>query len=302
MKKPNLFIVGAAKAGTSSIYNYLSSHPDVYMSPIKEPNFFGSDIKWENFRDDHKINTILDFDKYFSNKILKQKHIAFVEDINLYMKLFRDSEDFKVLGEASTSYLYSSLAAKEIYEFNPSAKIIIILRKPLERTISHYLMDSRYKKITSENMLEDLIEDFENPHKGYCISNLYLDLSLYYEQIKRFTNVFPKEQVLVKDFYDLKNNPQKFMHDIFKFLNLNKHDIHYNVNFNKTTRPKNIFVKKLSSLKWLIPEKLKKIIVSNITLFYEPVSKDIANSDIKDYISKCTNDDWEKVNKFLKDN
>lgn len=46
MKKPNLFIVGAAKAGTSSIYNYSSSHPDVYMSPIKEPNFFGSDIKW----------------------------------------------------------------------------------------------------------------------------------------------------------------------------------------------------------------------------------------------------------------
>tara|TARA_B110000503_G_scaffold40688_1_gene66860 strand:- start:10525 stop:10686 length:162 start_codon:yes stop_codon:yes gene_type:complete len=48
--------------------------------------------------------------------------------------------------------------------------------------------------------------------------------------------------------------------------------------------------------------KVKKIIVSNIMLFYEPVSKDIANSDIKDYISKCTNNDWEKVNKFLKDN
>lgn len=302
MKKPNLFIVGAAKAGTSSVYNYLSSHPDVYMSPIKEPNFFGSDIKWENFREDHKINTSIDFDKYFSNKILKQKHIAFVEDINLYMKLFRDSEGFKVLGEASTSYLYSSLAAKEIYEFNSSAKIIIILRDPVDRTISHYLMDSRFRKITSENMLDDLIEDFENPHKGYCITNLYLDLSLYYEQIKRFTNVFPKDQILVKDFYDLKNNPEKFMYDIFKFLDLINHDIDYNVNFNKTIKPKNVFVKKLSSLKWLIPEKLKKIILSNITLFYEPVSKDIANSEIKDYISKCTNDDWKKANKFLRDN
>ena len=192
MKKPNLFIVGAAKAGTTSIYKYLSEHPDIYMSPIKEPNFFGSDISWEDFRHDYKINTQLDFDKYFSKKKLIHKHIAFIEDINLYMKLFRNGEDFKILGEASTSYLYSKLAAKEIYKFNPTAKIIIILRDPLERTISHYLMDYSSKKYKTKNILEDLKKDFYSSKKGYGITNLYIDLSLYSEQILRYIKIFPK--------------------------------------------------------------------------------------------------------------
>ena len=68
--KPNLFIVGAAKAGTTALVHYLNQHPIIYFSPIKEPHHFSTDIKWEDFREDHKKNTFVDFNKYFKQKVL----------------------------------------------------------------------------------------------------------------------------------------------------------------------------------------------------------------------------------------
>lgn len=88
--KLNLFIVGAAKAGTTSVYNYLKQHKDVYVSPIKEPNYFGSDINWHNFRKDFKINTKVDFEEYFSENDLDEKHNAILDSEENYLKLFRN--------------------------------------------------------------------------------------------------------------------------------------------------------------------------------------------------------------------
>ncbi|MDG2357844.1 MAG: sulfotransferase [Polaribacter sp.] len=293
--KPNLFIVGAAKAGTSSVFNYLNTHPDVFMSPIKEPNFFGSDIKWENFREDHKRNTKLDFDKYFSKQILSKIHIAFVKNKKYYMSLFRNSETFKIRGEGSTSYLYSTLAAKEIYEFNPNAKIIIILREPVDRTVSHYLMDYSRKNKKKINILEDLKSDFTTLDKGYCISNLYIDLSLYSEQILRYIDVFPKEQLILMNYDDLKNNPTRFMFAIFKFINVKELKINVKQSFNVTQQPKNRIVKMAALLEGILPVRLKNILLTKKELFYKPVYKDIVTQDSLDYIKNNVEEDWEKV-------
>jgi hypothetical protein len=300
MKKPNLFIVGAAKAGTTSIYKYLSEHPDIYMSPIKEPNFFGSDISWEDFRHDYKINTQLDFDKYFSKKKLIHKHIAFIEDINLYMKLFRNGEDFKILGEASTSYLYSKLAAKEIYKFNPTAKIIIILRDPLERTISHYLMDYSSKKYKTKNILEDLKKDFYSSKKGYGITNLYIDLSLYSEQILRYIKIFPKKQLLFLNFEDIKENQNTVMSNLFDFIEVENIEIENKNSFNTTKEPKNVLAQKLYSLKWLFPRVLKSLINTHFyNVFFKQVSKNIISNETIDFINNQVKNDRTLVKKIL---
>jgi hypothetical protein len=97
LKNPNFFIIGAEKAETTSLYIYISAHPDIYISLIKEPNFFCSDIKKQIFVEDYKYNTKLYFDEYFAKEILEVKHIAFVENMKHFIGLFRNSEIFKIL-------------------------------------------------------------------------------------------------------------------------------------------------------------------------------------------------------------
>ena len=103
-KKPNLFVVGVARAGTSSWHNYFKQHPDIFMSEEQRPNFFGE-------YDD--VNR-----KYFDAE-------------EKYLDLFKDVKNEKVIGESS--HLFGSLnAPREIKKFNPNSKIIVILRNPVD--------------------------------------------------------------------------------------------------------------------------------------------------------------------------
>lgn len=142
-KKPNFFVVGAAKAGTTSIYHYLKSHNDIYLSPIKEPHFFSTDIKIQDFTSTYKKHTFLDLDSYFKEKPYEELALSFVKDMEQYYKLFEDHKNEKAVGECSPSYLYSEKAALNIFNFNKDAKIIISLRNPIKRAYSHYLMALR---------------------------------------------------------------------------------------------------------------------------------------------------------------
>lgn len=109
MKKPDFFIVGAAKCGTTAMYEYLKEHPEIFMpEDAKEPNYFGSDMN------------------YKSSRLTEEQ----------YLSLFSDAKNEKRIGEASVWYLYSKLAASEIKEFCPSARIIIMLRNPVDMLYS----------------------------------------------------------------------------------------------------------------------------------------------------------------------
>jgi hypothetical protein len=159
MDKQMLFIIGAAKAGTTTLQSMLNKHPEIYFSPIKEPNHFCTDIKIENFTKEYKRNTFLDTDKYFSEKELKPLQLSFVKRREQYLQLFKDAEqEHKILAEASTSYMFSEIAAHEIYKFNEEAKILVILRNPAERAFSHYLMGLRYG-YTTKNFREEIEND-----------------------------------------------------------------------------------------------------------------------------------------------
>ena len=103
--KPNFFIVGGPKCGTTALYTYLKNHPEIFMSRIKEPQFFAADI----FCDQRTVQTLAD-----------------------YLSCFAAARNEKRIGEASTAYLGSRNAAQEIKAFNPNAQIIIALRNPVE--------------------------------------------------------------------------------------------------------------------------------------------------------------------------
>ena len=165
---PNFIVVGAAKAGTTSIYQYLSQHPQVYLSPIKETNYFAKDIPLDKIRKDYYKGGELDVAAYVATNLEEQIHIAFVSQWEHYQKLYKNVKDQKAIGEISNSYLHSSVAAKEIYAVNPDMKIIMILRDPIKRAFSHYKMTLRVG-LVKDTFYEEVQRDYAAREKGFRV-------------------------------------------------------------------------------------------------------------------------------------
>ncbi|MFC2114784.1 sulfotransferase [Bacteroidota bacterium] len=235
--KPNFFIIGAAKAGTTSLYRYLNQHPGIYFSPVKEPNFFSTDIKPESFKSDYRKQTPILGNKYFKDKPLKDVHLSFIRNEDYYFQLFENVKKETAIGECSTSYLFSTQAAKEIYSFNPDARIISILRNPIERALSHYLMGVRFG-YTSKPFRETIEEDMRAKEKGWGISKLYIELGFYWEQLQRYIDLFNKNNLRFYLTDELTNNPQQLLSDVYHFLEVEDMEIQDNGKFNEARIPK----------------------------------------------------------------
>lgn len=233
MKLPNLFIVGAPKCGTTSIYEYLSQHPDVFMSPIKEPQFYNTDKKYNR---DSQEN---------------------------YYKLFVEANSEKYLGEASPMYLYSKAASENIKALHSNAKIIIMLRRPADIVYSMYHQNLKNGVETAKSFQRAL--DLEEVRKkGELIPNNYQDVErLYYSEypkyeqhIRRYINTFGEENVFIKLFDELNENTEKVVSEICNFLDINPDFKYQNVIYNKA---------KQNRLNWLHrlykypPNSVKKI-------------------------------------------
>lgn len=298
--KPNLFIVGAAKAGTTSLFNYLKNHKDIYSCPIKEPNYFNTELKLDNCR--QEIQNKIHLNKnYFTSSKLKIKHSACIDNLEEYLKLFEAADSKKIIIESSTSYLPSSNAAKEIYNFNSESKIIIILRDPVSRKISHYNMDLSAGK-NSGNMLIDLKNDYNLKKKGYFISHMYLDLSLYYAQVQRYLNVFPKEQILILRYEDLLNDRDNFLKKTCKFIEIDYDKLQLTdvKVFNKTKIPRNNIMKFFLNFKSVLPSFIKSRMMFLKNIFLKNYEKDNIPQITLDYIKNIVDDDFKKTNILLK--
>lgn len=215
----DFFIVGAAKCGTTTLADYLAAHPQVCFNPIKEPNYFATDIQPEKFSKAFKQNLGKSVEEYFRKDFPAARQIAFVQKESDYDRLFSLCEGSKLKGEASTSYLYSETAAEEIFRHNPKAKIVYILRHPLDRLRSHYGMALKYGFVKG-NLLEEVKIDMTRAEKGWGVSELFVELGLYAGQVERYHSLFPKEQILALRFEDLKTNPQQVYRQLCSFLEI----------------------------------------------------------------------------------
>src|SRR4030095_16894354 len=199
-KLPNFFIVGAPKAGTTSLYHYLKRHPEVFMSPVKEPNFFSYD------------ETIK------QNLYHKEKGVGTMEE---YLRLFENANGHhKVIGEASVSYLFYPSVPHKIKELVPDAKIIMSLRNPVDRAFSHYYME--YKLGYVDIPLEQIIERKTTHRNGDLYYQQYIELGLYTEQVKRYFDVFGRDNVRVFIYDDIAENVEKMILSLFDFLTIDK--------------------------------------------------------------------------------
>jgi hypothetical protein len=194
---PNFFIVGAAKAGTTSLYAYLTEHPEVFMSPRKEPHFFSL------------FEMRPEFDNFDPP----------VRDPRAYQELFLGSEGRKAVGEASPSYLCDPDAAIRIKSAVQDAKIVISLRNPVQRAYSAYLMEYSAGRETLP-FRQALEADERRTEKGWGVSFGYVELGLYAEQVEHYLEVFGRGQVLVILFEDLIRETATVMQQVARFLDV----------------------------------------------------------------------------------
>jgi len=222
--KVGVFIVGAPKAGTTSLFHYLDAHPEIKMSSTKEPD-------------------------YFSDKELNEQGLYYgsyrVENLQKYNSLFLGREDEKIMGEGSVSYLFYPKVPVRIKEYNPKSKIIIMLRNPVERAFSHYLMDYRLG-LTSKSFESEFQQE-----EGLNFQQYFL-LGNYSSQIKRYFEVFEKKNIHIIWYSDVKKNAEKEVKNVFDFIGV---DSSFKVDFetihNSFTMPKNNVIRMIYSVVWL---------------------------------------------------
>ena len=197
MPRPDFFVVGAFKSGSTALYEALRRHPQIFMPFHKEPVFFGADLT-------HRYGAMT------------------MDD---YLRLFNDAKPGQRVGEASTWYLYSTSAASEIKEFSPEARIVVILRNPVD------VMYAQHNQLIF-NVIED-IPDFAEalaaepdrragkrlPPYPINVENLFYRHSVHFaEQLERYFAVFGRDRVHVMLTDDLRRDGAGTMRGLLEFL------------------------------------------------------------------------------------
>ncbi len=201
MTMPNFFIVGAQKAGTTSLYHYLDQHPQVFMSPRKEPHFFEG--MHQEFRRPGRRN-------------------APVSDPAEYLALFEGASGERAIGEASASYLYSPRAPGLIKNSVPDARIIAVLRHPADRAYSNYLHCVQVGREPLGSFAEALQAEHSRMRDKWGPLWYYKHKGFYHAQVKRYFDTFGRERVGVWLYEDLRNHTSGTLGEVFRFLGVDE--------------------------------------------------------------------------------
>ena len=184
MTLPNFLIIGAPKAGTTSLYDYLRAHPDVFMPALKEPRFFG----------------------YEGASEAGDRKKWPVQSQEEYAALFKGVTRETAVGEATPHYLIYPQAARRIREALPEARLIASLRNPIDRAYSVYQMNLRNKDTNAGIPFAQVIETDPNLQEGY------------HDRLARYFDLFPRAQMKIVLLDDLEAEPKRTVQDLFAFL------------------------------------------------------------------------------------
>lgn len=218
--KPNFFIVGAPRCGTTALSDYLRSHPNIYISQPKEPHYFAEDLI---------------------------KNRRFAKKLEEYLSLFKFADSSHMaIGEASVFYLYSSIALQRIREFNPNAKIVVMIRNPIDLV---YSLHSQLLYIESEDRVnfEDAWDLQDVRKLGQEIPPLcrgekllqYSEIGKLGAQIEKLFEIFPRCQILVINFERFSSFTKDVYEQVLTFLGVPSDGKEYfpRINSNKSKNP-----------------------------------------------------------------
>lgn len=295
MKKPNLFIVGAPKCGTSALHYLLGQHPDIFMPIYKEPHFFSKDF--------HKESDA------FHGFV---KHYPFRTEHD-YLSVFKGAKNEKIVGDASTHALFSKVAAEEIYKFNPKSKIIIMIREPSEYL---YSLHSQLYKHLDEDIkdFEAALSKEEDRRRGKNIPKtvefpsklFYSDWVKFSDGINRYYNQFGKDNVMVIVFEEFRADNLKICREVFKFLGVDDSFIPEVkvVHANKELKHRGFmkFIKNpiVFKVMKIIPRKLYSAIGRKMhDLLYKQTKRDPMREEFRIELKKKYKEEVEKLSNLL---
>jgi hypothetical protein len=263
---PDFFIVGAQRSGTTWLYEALRAHPQVFMSAHKETHYFSQD------------RLRLDAD-------------LVVRSESAYLNLFARAPNPHLCGEASPSYLWHPDAAQRIYAQQPRAKIIAILRHPIERAFSQYRMDLA-DGMRPVSFYDAIQRACQRGEKVYGTGDLYVELGLYAEQLTRYVKVFPRARVLLLDFRDLVSDARTLLKRVAAFLEIDAAGFTEEAMraHNQTVMPRNAAVRRVLEFRSarqlyraLVPPRLRRAVrarafVHGVSAKPEPAAVDFLRS------------------------
>ncbi len=198
---PDFLIIGAARAGTTALHAYLRQHPQIFMPELKEPNFFayeGRDLRCQGPGADYINNSL-----------------THLED---YAALFAPAPAGAVKGEASPLYLYERDAPENIARHVPQARLVAILRNPVEQAFSHFLYATKQAIEPERDFTRALALEDERLAAGWQPLFGYSRFPRYAEQLERFFARFPREQIFIRLYEEFTGQPEALMRDLFGFL------------------------------------------------------------------------------------
>ena len=241
---PNLFIVGAPKAGTTSLHTYLARHSDIFVCDPKEPHYFSSVTALPAWRGQAGAVTDPNTGRLVAPTVTAE---------SAYASLFAGAGGCRVIGESSTSYLADPEACRRIRETVPNARIIIMIRDPVERAISHHLMYVREGWETRS--LAQAVDD--ELREGAAWAYAYLRNGRYHDDIKRYLDAFG-DRVLVIVLEDFVRDVAEGMVPVWEYLGLPPVNIGEAQAVNAHTAPRNRFVSAVMrhDLAWTVGRRL----------------------------------------------
>jgi hypothetical protein len=256
MPLPTFLVIGANKASTTSLHNYLNQHPDIFMSPIKEPMFFVYDGK-ETPED-------------APDRVTRKAYI--VNNIKDYKLLFAEAGSQKERGESSTAYLSSSsIIADRIKSYVPNIKLICILRNPIERAYSGYRfhVGSGVEKRTFQAAMKNQLNPKTNDRKPQA----YFHLGLYAEHIERYIHKFGSSKMKVYLYEDWCDSPQAVLRDIYQYLDIDPDFINnFSQKLNVSIKNDLGYIKwhRIAQLPWMrvLPETFRRLIRKSVTAVF----------------------------------
>jgi len=262
MTLPNFLIIGTAKAGTTSLNNYLDEHPQIYMSPRKELNFFA--IEGER-QDDYCGNFQGDSDTP-----------NFITNLETYCRFFEKVSNQVAIGEASPLYLLSPKAPDTIKHYIPDVKLIAILRDPVERAYSDFLFNLSRGAEPIADFSQAIEAEPERICQNYWFRWHYKQRGFYYAQLKRYFDRFTSNQIKVYLYEDFQSESLSVLNDIFVFLGVDdKFCPNISQKYNVTSIPKNRTLNKFldsrnptsSFLRKFVSPELRKSVKSRLLNF-----------------------------------
>jgi hypothetical protein len=203
-RMPTFLIIGAAKSGTTALYQYLQQHPQIYMSPVKEPQFFAFEGEQLNYQ---------------GLGVTINQSITHLED---YQTLFKNVSQEIAIGEASALYLYIPKASERIKYYLPNAKLIAILRNPVERAYAAFLHLIRDEREPFKDFSQALEAEQIRIENNWGFLWRYQDLGFYAVQLKRYLRKFDRSQIRVYLYDDFLTSPLFLIQDLFEFLGVER--------------------------------------------------------------------------------